>query len=85
MRLYCFSIVFWQGGIIDIKKEGTLQLTSGAYFFERFDIDKDAFLEITLTTGPLDINVTGKVDNDKDLTMSIAPLGASDSRYVRIN
>ena len=72
------------GGVV-VNGWATLELTTGDYFFTRFEMAKESFLNVDLPTGPVSVNVTGKLDIGKDVVMSIAPLGASDSRYVRLN
>ncbi|HMB90882.1 MAG TPA: T9SS type A sorting domain-containing protein, partial [Rhodothermales bacterium] len=72
-------------GDVVVGVGATLELTTGDYFFTRFDVMKESFLNVDLPTGPVSVNVTGKLDIGKDVVMSVAPLGASDSRYVRLN
>ncbi len=72
-------------GKIKVEEKGTLQLSSGDYFFEKLILKKDVILEISLDTGQVTMNVVEKVDIDKDARMSLSPLGDVDSRYVTIN
>lgn len=72
-------------GKIEVEKKATLQLSSGEYFFEELKMKQMVKFEIDLATGPVTINVVKKVDMDKDVTMSISPLGENDSRYVVFN
>ncbi len=72
-------------GKIEVEENGTLQFSSGDYFCEELILKKDVNLEISLATGPVAVNVEKKVDMDKDVSMSLSPLGDVDSRYVTIN
>lgn len=72
-------------GKIEVEKKATLHLSSGEYFFEELKLKQNVKLEIDLANGPITINVVNKVDMDKDVTMSLEPLGENDSRYVTIN
>jgi len=70
---------------VEVEKNATLQLSSGKYFFEELILKESAGMEIDIATGPVTVNVEKKVDMDKDVSMSLFPLGDVDSRYVTIN
>ena len=72
-------------GKVEVEENGTLQLSTGDYFFEELILKKEVNLEIDLATGPVTVNVERKIDMNMDVQMSLAPLGESDSRYVTIN
>lgn len=72
-------------GKVEVEDKATLKLSTGDYFFEELKMKKKANLEITLTTGPVTVNVVKKAEFKKRVLMSVLPFGESDSRYVSVN
>ncbi len=70
---------------IEVKEGATLQLSTGVYFFEDLIMSDGAFLEVDLSTGPVEVNVTKNIDIKKDLAMTLTPLGEVDSQYLTFN
>ena len=76
-------------GKVKVQKGGTLTLnhsgTSGDYFFEKLEVDKNASLSFDANNGPIAVNVVGKLSFGKETEVVISsPLG-SNSRFVTFN
>ena len=72
-------------GEVEVEDGATLQLSTGVYFFEELTVEEAAFLEIDVSTGPVEVNVEKKIDINEEVTMSLSPLGEEDSRHVTFN
>lgn len=69
-------------GDLDVGSNATLVLTSGVYTFEDIKLDEGARIEVTLTTGPVVVDVEDKLDAKDDVVIVPAPYGEADARYL---
>jgi hypothetical protein len=69
-------------GKLKVGKNATLSLTSGSYTFEDVKLEDGARVEASITTGPVVINIEGKLDAKDDVVVVPLPFGEADSRYV---
>ena len=72
-------------GRIRLNPSSTLNLSSGAYFFEELTIAQGAMVAVDVTEGPVAINVEGTVIFHGQSGLSVVPLGADGSRWVTLN
>jgi hypothetical protein len=77
-------------GRILVRDGATLTLGSGTYFFERLIVRKKAHVDVMLTkngegnTLPVHINITGKLDLDRESSIHLASIIGT-TRDIRIN
>ena len=72
-------------GKVKVEKNGTLELTSGTYFFEKLELKKEATLSVDVTAGAVEVNVVGKVELDKQAAGALVSAGEASSRLFTVN
>ena len=72
-------------GKVKVEKNGTLELTSGTYFFEKLELKKEATLSVNLAAGAVEVNVLKKVKLDKKAAVVLVSAGSAGSRLFTVN
>jgi len=76
-------------GKVKVQKGGTLTLnhsgSSGDYFFEKLQVDKNATLSFDANNGPIAVNVVDKLSFGKGTEVVISSPSGSNSRLVTFN
>ncbi|MCO5189789.1 MAG: PKD domain-containing protein, partial [Anaerolineae bacterium] len=63
-------------GKLHVHKDSTLNLSSGHYQFDEWQVDKDVTIVFDVTNGPIIVDVVGKIEFDKHVVMSVVGGGA---------
>lgn len=69
-------------GKVEAKDHATLKLFAGDYFIEFLDLDKGSTLILDVTGGPVNINVTDKIEFSKYIEVKVEPHGQAGSSFV---
>ncbi len=72
-------------GKIEVKKRGTLELSSGDYFFKELDLKDETTLSIDVSDGPVTINTVKKLHFHKNSQVTITSPAGHESRFVTFN
>ena len=72
-------------GKVKVEKGGTLELSSGNYFFKELDLKDNTTLSIDVSAGPVTVNTVKKLHFHKNSEVDInSPIGSA-SRFVTFN
>ncbi|NOZ29289.1 MAG: DUF1349 domain-containing protein [Chloroflexi bacterium] len=64
-------------GKLKVRKEGTLNLSSGQYAFREIKVDEKATISLDLANGPVVVDVVEEMDLKHDVRMEVSGIGSA--------
>ena len=72
-------------GVVRVRRDATLFLSAGAYFFESLLLDKRTVLSVDVENGAVELNVVNRLKFGSRSSVEITPSGETHSRLVSFN